>query len=59
MSKTIKFLIDKGFAKVGEVHTYADNIADPLIKNGYAEEHEVKAKPKKSLFKKSKDGGNE
>ncbi len=54
MSKILEFKTDKGFAKAGEIHTYTDDLADALIRDGYAVELKPKAKPRKKLFNKDK-----
>lgn len=47
--KTIKFIADKGSARVGDVESYPIRIADRLIKRGLAEDYVVpRSKPSRA-----------
>ena len=44
--KTIKFIADKGSARVGDIESYPVSIADRLVKRGLAEDYVVpRSKP--------------
>jgi len=55
--KLIKFLAPKGQCPAGHVGKYPSRVADPLIKNGIAEEY--KPAPKKITKKEKEMTSNE